>query len=277
MLKCVIESANIVNILLQRVGFMEKSILLSCDEFHIPVKVDTSGFGDIKRIVLGVHGIGGSSQDQIQTGLAEEMSMFGAAMVRFDFPGHGQSDIDRFTLDGCCKTLLKVAEFARGEFPDVEDLCIFATGFGAYVTLVCLDALQQMSGNVRLVVQTPSVRMDQTLLRMIRKTEQTFRVQESHVLAAERPLTVTYDFYKELRQNVALDSYDMPILILQGEMDDYIPLDDILNFRRINEDARLVFIPGASHRFLEPGVWDMVLDLTRDWFSCEQVLLCDWQ
>ena len=255
---------------------MEKSVLLSCDGFHIPVKVNKSDFGDVKRIVLGVHGLGGSSNDEIQTGLAEEMVMFGSAMVRFDFPAHGASDTDIFLLDICCETLLKAADFAREEFPDVEDLCIFATGFGAYVTLLCLEQLQ-MGGNVRLVVQTPSLRMDQTLLRMIRKTEQTFRVQESHVLASERPLTVTYDLYNQMRQHIALDSYEIPILILQGEMDDYIPMDDILNFRRINEDARLVFIPGASHRFLEPGAWDMVLDLTRDWFSYEQVLLCDWQ
>jgi hypothetical protein len=36
-----------------------------------------------------------------------------------------------------------------------------------------------------------------------------------------------------------------------------------------------VVIPGASHRFEEPGAWDMVLDLTRDWFSFGQVLLAE--
>ena len=28
--------------------------------------------------------------------------------------------------------------------------------------------------------------------------------------------------------------------------------------------------------FLEDGAWDMVLDLTRDWFEFQQVLLADW-
>ena len=53
--------------------------------------------------------------------------------------------------------------------------------------------------------------------------------------------------------------------------------EDIRNFRRINEDAKLVIIPGASHQFTESGAWDMVLDLTRDWFEFEQVLLTDWE
>ena len=50
---------------------------------------------------------------------------------------------------------------------------------------------------------------------------------------------------------------------------------DILHLRHLNDRARLVVIPGAGHQFQEPGAWDMVLDLTRDWFSFEQVLLAD--
>lgn len=45
----------------------------------------------------------------------------------------------------------------------------------------------------------------------------------------------------------------------------------------MNEQSKLVIIPGANHRFLEDGAWDMVLDLTRDWFEFEQVLCCDWE
>lgn len=66
------------------------------------------------------------------------------------------------------------------------------------------------------------------------------------------------------------------MLILQGETDDYINPGDIQQFHRINEGSKLVTVPGTSHRFLEEGAWDMVLDYTRDWFEYEQVLLSDW-
>ena len=59
--------------------------------------------------------------------------------------------------------------------------------------------------------------------------------------------------------------------------EDYIRMADIQLFRQMNEQSKLVIIPGASHRFLEDGAWDMVLDLTRDWFEFEQVLCCDWE
>jgi pimeloyl-ACP methyl ester carboxylesterase len=67
------------------------------------------------------------------------------------------------------------------------------------------------------------------------------------------------------------------MLILHGEADDYIRMEDIRHFRRINERSKLVTIPGTSHRFMEEGAWDMVLDLTRDWFEFETVTLADWE
>ena len=257
---------------------MEKRFLLNVDGLRISCCHTQPLGGVVRRIVLGVHGFGGSADDEIQTGIAEEMAMMGAAMFRFDFPAHGESPMesDMFTLENCKNTLWQVANYARQQYPEVEDLCIFATGFGAYVTLLTLDSLLEMPGNIRLVVQTPSIRMANTLLAMIRKSPETLRVEDRYTMRATRPFDVTYSFYEELRVNVAMEAYTIPMLILQGEKDDFINMDDIQNFHRINEQSKLVIIPGASHRFLEAGAWDMVLDLTRDWFEFEQVLLSDW-
>ena len=141
------------------------------------------------------------------------------------------------------------------------------------MTLLCLQDLMEMPGKIKLVVQTPSLRMDRTVLAMTRMSEQTLRALDKCTIPASRPFDVSYHFYQEVRANVALTTYPIPMLILHGEEDAYIPMEDIQNFHRINEDSELVIIPGTSHRFLEEGAWDMVLDLTRDWFEFEQVLL----
>ena len=257
---------------------MEQQFMLHVDDLDISCRLTRPMSGEARHVVLGVHGITGSADDEIQTSIAEEMALFGAAMFRFDFPAHGQSPVDSaaFTLENCKKTLITVAAHAKEQYPEVENLCIFATGFGAYVTLVSLEALLRLPGKIRLVIQTPSVRMAETLLSMTRKSVQTLRVEDHYTFKVARPLTVNYSLYQELKRNVAMDSYPIPMLILQGEKDDYINMDDIQNFKRINEDSKLVVIPGASHRFEEEGAWEMVLDLTRDWFEFEQVLLSDW-
>ncbi len=258
---------------------MKTTFLLSQGGLVVPCKLSQPDDGHIRRVVLGVHGFAGSANDEIQESIAEEMELFYSAVLRFDFPAHGENPLesDAFTLENCVESLLAVARYARETYPQVEDLCIFATGFGAYVTLVALEELLEMPGRVKLVVQTPSVRMDETLLAMRGVSRETFWAMDRFTIRLGRPFEVTYRFYEELRENIVMASYPIPMLILHGEKDDYVRMDDIQQFRRINEDSRLVIIPGASHRFQEDGAWDMVLDLTRDWFEFEQVLLADWE
>ena len=255
---------------------MELSFVLEKEDLKIPVKLSETDFGAPTRIVLGVHGLGGSSNDAIQVGIAEEMGFFSSNTIRFDFPAHGENPCEDLTLDGCLRTLMTVASFAKERYPEVEDLCIFATGFGAYVTLVALDELLDLPGNLKLVVQTPSVMMHETLLSMKNISRETLWAMDRARFNTSRPFDITYSFYEELQNHIALVTHPIPMLILHGEEDSYIKMDHIRQFHRINHDSKLVIIPGTSHRFLEEGAWDMVLDLTRDWFEFEQVLLSDW-
>jgi len=255
---------------------MEKIVAATREGLQVNCTVSVPDFGQVQRVVLGVHGFGGSTRDPIQENIAEEMGLFGSATVRFDFPCHGENPSNDLTLTSCVSTLLCAAQCAREEFPQVADLCVFATGFGAYVTLLALPQLQELFRQVRLVVQTPSVLMHQTLLSMLNLSRQTFRAMDRYTIPTPRPLEITYDFYRELEDNIVLTTHHNPMLILHGEKDDFIPMEQIQNFHRINEDSKLVIIPGTTHRFQEEGAWDMVLDLTRDWFAFQQVLLSDW-
>lgn len=255
---------------------MEKEFLLSHNTLTIPCKLSVPDFGQIQRVVLGVHGFGGSTEDAIQVGIAEEMALFSSAVIRFDFPAHGTSTLSDFSLKNCVACLMAVAEYAKEKFPHVENLCIFATGFGAYVTLTAMQDLLELPGNIRLVVQTPSVMMHETLLKMARVSRETFRAIDKVTIRAARPFDVSYRFLKELEENIIMTTFPIPILILHGEQDDYIRMEHIQQFHSMNEESKLVIIPGASHQFKESGAWDMVLDLTRDWFEFQQVLLSDW-
>lgn len=254
---------------------MERRFFLEKDELKIPVKVTETDFGSPSRIVLGVHGLGGSSEDAIQLSLAEEMSFFSSHTIQFDFPAHGQNPCEAFTLDQCLRSLMAVVTYAREAYPEVEDLCIFASGFGAYVTLVVLEDLVDLPGNIKLVVQTPSVVMHETILAMKQLSRETLWAMDHVTFNASRPFEVTYSFYDELTHHIALVTQPIPMLILHGEEDSYIRMEHIRQFHLINPDSKLVIVPGTSHRFLEDGAWDMVLDLTRDWFEFEQVLLTD--
>ena len=53
--------------------YMEKEFILTNGELKIPCKRSEPSYGTIRRVVLGVHGLGGSTADAIQEGIAEEM------------------------------------------------------------------------------------------------------------------------------------------------------------------------------------------------------------
>ena len=258
-----------------RVMRMEQRLMIPTGDMEIPCLLCEPEYGAPRRVVLGVHGFGGSMHDAIQDSIAEEMEMFGSVVLRFDFPAHGENEEDVLSLQNCMDTLLTVAAYARERYPQVEDLCIFATDFGAYVTLSAMQELLEMPGHVRLVVHTPSLRMEQTILNQIRVSQVTLEAMEWAVLNAPRPVGITYSFYEELQQNHTLAAYPIPFLILHGACDDCVPRADIQQLHDLNERSKLVLIPGAGHGFQEPGALDMVLDLTRDWFEFEKVLLAD--
>ena len=256
---------------------MEEKVILTRDDLSVPCMVTTPDTDVIRRVVLGVHGLGGSMVDDIQKSISEEMDLFYSATVRFDFPGHGESPWDKpLELQACRESLMAAAEFAREKFPEVEDLCIFATGFGAYVTLLCLEELMELPGKLKLVIQSPCVQMHENLLTMLRINRPTLEAM-GMAPRLKRSFDVPYSFYEELAENIVLSTHPLKMLILHGELDQVISTEDVQNFKRINERSELVILPGVTHRFLEDGAWDMVLDLTRDWFEFEQVLLTDWE
>ena len=254
---------------------METNFVISNGERNTPCILREPDCGAPRRVVLGVHGIGGSKTDDIQVSIAEEMEIFGYPVLRFDLPAHGDNEEEILTLQGSVDTLLDAADFLADRYPGMKDLCIFATGFGAYVTLTALQDLMEMPFRVKLVIQTPSLRMDQTVLGFTGVSPATLEAMEMVLFTVpRRAIGFFYGFYEECLENPALATYPIPFLILHGQHDAYIPMSDIQQLRDLNDRSKLVIIPGASHRFLEPGAWDMVLDLTRDWnilrlFYCE--------
>ena len=255
---------------------MEMNFTISNGGRNTPCILREPDTGRPSRLVLGVHGIGGCTEDPIQESIAEEMELFGAAVLRFDFPAHGENEEEILSLQGCVDTLLDMADYGMEHYPDLKDLCIFATGFGAYVTLTALQDLIELPFRVKLVIQTPSLRMDQSVLNFTHVSPVTLEAMEMVLFkTSRRHIGFFHSFYEECRDNPAFAAYPIPMLILHGQYDDYVPMADIQHLRDLNDRSKLVIIPGASHQFLEPGAWDMVLDLTRDWFEFEQVLLSD--
>lgn len=260
---------------------MERSFVLKDNGLQIPCVLEEPEYCTVRRCVIAVHGFTGSKDSKVLVDIAEEMALFGAATVRFDFPAHGSSPEEELSLQKCLDTITAVAKWAHGVYPFV-DMCIFATGFGAVVALAALYELRMIHGRLKIVLQTPNLNMHRTLLDMSGLTEEEFAQKEQITFGGGsfRQMIVPYSFCREVEQeledSILYYNHGLPMLLLHGELDDVVPYSSLEAFRRFNSRSKLVVIPGADHQFHGDGHWDMVVDLTRDWFDFEQVLLCEW-
>ena len=100
---------------------METFFTISNGERNTPCILREPDTGRPRRVVIGVHGIAGCKEDPIQESIAEEMDLFGCAILRFDLPAHGENDEEILSLHGCVDTLLDVADYAAERYPDLKD------------------------------------------------------------------------------------------------------------------------------------------------------------
>ena len=257
---------------------MERTTLISCGEMQIPCKIFEPGFDDVDQVLIGIHGFGGSKDSSVISAVAEEMFFYRTATVSFDFPAHGESPVgDRdLNLTNCIRCLMAAVEHAKAQFPEAKRYAVFASSFGAYIALLAIDELKEALGRFKMVLRCPAVRMNKSFLKIARMDEKLLMKTGRILCGYERKMELGYSFYEQLLMNNAVADHDMPMLILQGDQDEYVDLEDVEFFRLLNGKSRLVLIPGATHRFNHEGDLDMLVDLTRDWYLCEEVLLCEY-
>ena len=257
---------------------MDYSTILNHEDLQIPVLTYEPEYSAHTRVLIGVHGFGGNMHSSVIEAIAEEMGFYNTATIAFDFPAHGESPMEdrQFNLDTCQRSLLHVVDFALERWPQAQEYCILASSFGAYITLLAIDGLRERLGRFKLVLRCPAVRMNKTFLNIARMDEAQLLKKGRVICGYERKMEIPYSFYEELLKTNVVADYDMPMMILYGDLDDLVEAEDVEFFRLLNGKSCLVTIPGAGHRFDHEGELDMIVDLTRDWFLCEEVLLCEY-
>lgn len=76
-----------------------------------------------------------------------------------------------------------------------------------------------------------------------------------------------YSFYQEIIQYSVMDQqFQSEMLVIHGDADDVVPHADIKQFCAGNPQMKLHVIPGADHRFKNPGeIEDVVVAACQFW------------
>ena len=271
------------------------------DHYAIPCKYCMPVLKDkpLKGIILGVHGFSGSKESTGLHVLAKKVVPEGYGIVCFDLPAHWKSPAapEMLTVENAMRDILFMAEECRREFPDLPKY-IFATSFGAYLTLLCCKesscliaggdkgdksltaaggekALTPAGGalaDYHIILRAPAVTMPEVFLNLLNMTAEEFRAKAPLDCTNDpaRPLPVYYSFYESLMEHSVFDAGKKtypPMLVMHGDADEVVPPRDVHRFCDQFPQMDLHVIPGCDHGFTAPGAHEEMCRLAMDFLQ----------
>lgn len=222
---------------------------------NTPCKMYLPNAENVGLCVLAVHGFGGDKDSSAVEALAEALCPRSAAVYCFDFPAHGShpANGEFLTVEACSAALVSAARYMRKAHPGTR-AGVFATSFGGYMALLNLDELEGILGSFSLVLRAPAVRMADTFeKRMIGGQMRRLEAGGFVECGFERKIAVRRAFLEGLKRHDVCKPYPKPMMIIHGDADDVVTVDDIDAFVALNPLTVLERIPGADHRFKGEG------------------------
>ncbi len=227
---------------------------------RVPCKAYREGEGIPAKTVLCGHGFGGHRDNRAAETFARRTLAKNpdAAVITFDWPGHGENTGETLSLAACAETLRLVICELRNRWPDTE-LYGYATSFGGYLFLKHIAA--EGDPFRKAAFRCPAVDMHSVLTDAIMTEENAADLAEGKtaMVGFDRKVAVTPAFLSELKEE-DLNRYDLrkaapELLILHGTQDEIVPFESGKAFAGSN-GIRFLPVEGADHRFLDPRLMD---------------------
>lgn len=196
------------------------------------------------------------------TRIAKRVHEAGFGVLRFDFAGCGESDDCVLTIQQHLSDLLSAIDFVKQE--GYQNIFLYGHSLGGYV---CLRAYTQAK---KVVVSAPvtqnwSLKFSGNQLREFAQEGFVSKFRDKgvrkHLRIGEKILTESQQINQEFLADI-----NVPVLIIHGQEDRDIPLEDSLSaITYLSADSDLHIINGADHDFAE--CWDKVSEQIISWIQ----------
>ncbi|MBN2472924.1 MAG: alpha/beta fold hydrolase [Anaerolineae bacterium] len=244
-----------------------------CAVLHEP---DGSAVGS----VVLAHGItvdkDESGREQCGLGAFEQLAgalvQSGFNVLRFDYRGHGESELDstQMTVAGELADLIASVKYAQDKWS--LPVGIVGASFGG-VTSVMYAAHFDLPC---LVLWNPVLDVQQTFLDPVKPALQAIFNAETYALLETQGYLSFLGFrlgvalieeLKWIKPLELLDRIQCPVLTLHGDQDHYVPYEVSAKYAGFNAVSEFVTVSGALHGFQTPDDRAIVIPRTVDWFQ----------
>ena len=217
-------------------------------------------------LVIQLHGFTGRKDGTHNVLAAEAMREAGAATLRFDLYGHGESggEFRKHTLYKWISTTLTVIDWAREQ--GYRDLFLAGHSQGG---LVAALAAGMEADRIRgLILRAPAFMIPQAAREGMLLGHSFDPDHVPEMASTVKGLELEGNYIRvaqTLRAEDAADRYRGPVLILHGDQDDVVPLQDSVRMAARYQNCRMEVLEGEGHHFDRDP--ERMKDLIRKWME----------
>ncbi|MCT4612356.1 MAG: alpha/beta hydrolase [Clostridia bacterium] len=187
------------------------------DGIDIPVIINGEG----NKIVILCHGFGGKKESSTNRLVGEEFQKQGYKVIAFDFTGQGErlDEGEEIRVKSCLEDLDTVIKYFSKE---VEEISLFGSSFGGYMTLLYASRNNWNRGNIYL--KSPALELSNVLWNMLGEKEKIIITSKGYgaIVHKNGNVTISLAFLDELKR---IDIYEefsksnIKVKIVHGDAD----------------------------------------------------------
>lgn len=247
---------------------MKDKFLFSNDNGFKLCGVISDPTGNAKpSIIILCHGISTSKDGRTYTQLEARLNRKGIATFRFDFFGHGESEgkFEDITLSGASNDVLKAIRILKDS--GYSKIGLMGSSFGGFASLMAASRSTEL---ILLALKSP---VSDYLGLLISKDQEIdiSRWKHKGFIFVEgidgKSLKLNYTFFRDaeaIKSDAAIKKIKTPTLIVHGDADKTVPLEQSIQCARLMDDCRLKIIKGADHIYTQPRHFEQMLSSIAD-------------
>jgi dipeptidyl aminopeptidase/acylaminoacyl peptidase len=213
-------------------------------------------------IITLCHGLSTSKDGRTYTRLEVMLNREGIATFRFDFFGHGESEgkFEDITLSEAVSDVLKAIQILKKS--GYSKIGLMGSSFGGFASLMATAQLPRLK---HLALKSPVSDYLGLLIAKDQDIDIPLWKHNGFIFIDGidgRRLKLNYSFFQDAE---TIESYEtiknikVPTLIVHGDADKTVPLEQSIKCARRMQDCRLKIIEGADHIYSHPRHFEKML------------------
>jgi len=222
-----------------------------------------------RPIIILCHGFTSSKDGNTQLSLGEMLNEKNISTFRIDLFAHGESEgkIEDITVSKAVDDILSAIKLLKDR--GYKKIGLFGSSFGGIASIIAASKAELFV----LALKCPVSNFEE--LAVGRINGEMLKEWKNNGVATYEPwegfkITMKYNFFEDMKNNNGYEAakrIKIPMLIVHGDRDDVVPIEQSRKTAGIIRNCRLEIIKGAGHGFEKPEQFEKMVELITDFIA----------